>query len=162
MIHLHRYVAFAGTLALFTAGCTGTLTTEPVAPGPPPPPPPPAVAYAPPPPPPPQAQLAPPPPPPAPPAVEDVDYVPDPPAVDIDTYPTAVYGGTTVYFVGGAWYRRGPQGWGRYRVEPPELARERASHNRDPRWVRARQAPPRPGVAERQRPERRPPPPDAR
>jgi hypothetical protein len=87
--------------------------------------------------------------------VDDVEYAPDPPVVDIETYPTAVYGGTTVYFVGGVWYRRGPQGWGRYRAEPPELARERASHERDPRWVRARQAPSRPGVAERQRGERR-------
>jgi hypothetical protein len=85
-----------------------------------------------------------------------VDYLPEPPVADVDTYPTAIYGGVTVYYVGGLWYRRGPRGWARYRVEPPELARERAAHERDPRWVRARQAPSRPGVAERQRGDRRP------
>jgi hypothetical protein len=151
MNHLDRYVALAGTLALLSVGCTGTLTTEPVGP----PPPPPAVAYAPPPPPP-EAQPAPPPP------NEDVEYVPEAPAVDIETYPTAVYGGTTVYFVGGLWYRRGPRGWARYRVEPPDLARDRAAHDRDPRWVRARRVPSRPGVTERQPNDRRPASPDGR
>jgi hypothetical protein len=73
--------------------------------------------------------------------------------VDIEAYPSVVYGGATVYYVGGAWYRRGPNGWGRYRVEPTGLARVRVAHGGDARWVREGQPRPAPpGAAEIQRP----------
>jgi hypothetical protein len=86
----------------------------------------------------------------------DLVYDPQPPVADIETYPSVMYGGVAVYFVGDRWYRRGPNGWGYFRSEPPELARQREMHDRDPRWAQARQAPMRPGVAEPQAPERSP------
>jgi hypothetical protein len=73
----------------------------------------------------------------------DVVYVEEPPVVDIETYPGVEYQGTTVYYVGGQWYRRGPRGWAYYRREPAELGRQRESHAHDERWERARA--PRPG-----------------
>jgi hypothetical protein len=72
----------------------------------------------------------------------EVVYVDDPPVVEIETYPSVVYEGTTVYFVGGFWYQRGPRGWGYFRNEPPTLAHERVEHQTDARWVHAREAPP--------------------
>ncbi len=84
----------------------------------------------------------------------DSVYDPEPPVADIETYPSAVYDGVTVYYVGDRWYRRGPRGWAYFREEPPELGRQRAMHERDPRWVQARERPMRPGVAEPQAPER--------
>jgi hypothetical protein len=71
----------------------------------------------------------------------EVVYVDDPPVVDIETYPSVVYEGTTVYFVGGYWYQRGPRGWGYFRNEPPTLARARVAHQSDARWARAQRAP---------------------
>jgi hypothetical protein len=122
--------AAVALVAPMATGCTGEVTTEPAYAVAPPPPPPPAVA-------------------------DDVVYDVQPPVVDIEAYPSVVYGGATVYYVGGAWYRRGPNGWGRYRVEPAGLARARVAHARDARWVREgepRPAPP--GAAEIQRPPR--------
>jgi hypothetical protein len=106
---------------LLGAGCTAE-----VAPAPPPP------YYG--------AQPAPPPPPGAP-FQNDVVYE-QPPVPDVQTYPYVVYQGAPVYYVGGAWYRRDGRGWGRYRVEPPPLARERQTHAGDARWA---QRPPPPG-----------------
>jgi hypothetical protein len=77
----------------------------------------------------------------------DVVYVDAPPVSDIDAYPSVDYGGVTVYYVGGQWYRRGPRGWAYYRQEPVELGRQRESHAHDERWERARVAP-RSGPAE--------------
>jgi len=96
----------------------------------------------------------------------EVIYDPQPPVVDIETYPSVVYEGAPVYYVGGRWYRHGPRGWAYYRQEPPELGRQRVAHEREPRWVQARDVPRRgperiapqpyrPGVAEPQGPERR-------
>jgi hypothetical protein len=92
----------------------------------------------------------------------DVVYEPQPPVDDIEEYPAVVYGGVTVYYIGGRWYRHGDRGWGYYRNEPPELVHQREMHDRDPRWVHAREAPARPelarpGVAERQAPGRETP-----
>lgn len=141
-------ILLSPAVALVTAlasGCYGQVTAEPAyAPAPPPPPAPVVVSEAPPPPAAPQ-----------PPAEEEVVYEAQPPIVNIEAYPSVVYGGVTVYYVGGVWYRRGPNGWGRYRVEPPGLARERRAHAADVRWRREgepRPAPP--GAAEIQRPER--------
>jgi hypothetical protein len=65
----------------------------------------------------------------------DVVAVADPPVADIEAYPSVVYGGATVYFVDGRWYRRGPRGWAYFRHEPVELGRQREEHaRRDPRW----------------------------
>jgi hypothetical protein len=69
----------------------------------------------------------------------DVVYVQDAPVVDIEAYPSAMYGGDYVYLVEGRWYRRGPRGWAYYRQEPPELGREREERwgrDHDPRWDR--------------------------
>ncbi len=54
-------------------------------------------------------------------AIVYVDAVPP----DIEEYPHSSYGGGEVYFVEGRWYRRGPRGWGYFRAEPPQLARQR-------------------------------------
>jgi hypothetical protein len=78
-------------------------------------------------------------------------YEQDAPVIDIDTYPTAVYGGVTVYYVGGMWYRHDDRGWGYYRQEPPDLARQRESHASDPRWVAARERPRQPSPQRSQR-----------
>jgi hypothetical protein len=93
----------------------------------------------------------------------DLVYDPSGPVDDIEGYPSVVYGGVNVYFVEGRWYRHGQGGWGYYRNEPPELGRQRELHQQDARWTRPPQAPPRaeperPGVAERQGPERVAPP----
>src|SRR5579872_2057954 len=102
-----HHVLSASALS-FGVACTGEAYVEPAAPPPPPP-----VAYV------------SPPPTPAEPTAAEVDYYDDEPVADIDAYPSVVYGGATFYFVGGYWYRHDPRGWGRLRVEPPELARER-------------------------------------
>src|ERR1019366_6736709 len=74
----------------------------------------------------------------APEAVEsDVSYDAGPPVVDIETYPSVVYEGMPVYYVGGMWYRHDARGWGSYRTEPAELGRQRQQHGSDARWVRA-------------------------
>ncbi|MDP9151790.1 MAG: hypothetical protein M3O36_17850 [Myxococcota bacterium] len=52
-----------------------------------------------------------------------VDTVPP----NIEASPRYAYGGGEVYYADGRWYRRGPRGWGYYRQEPPELARQRPS-----------------------------------
>lgn len=94
----------------------------------------------------------------------DLVYDPNGPVDDIEGYPYVVYGGVNVYFVEGRWYRHGQGGWGYYRNEPPELGRQREMHDHDARWTRSaaaaqpRTAPERPGVAERQGPERAAPP----
>ncbi|MDP9036939.1 MAG: hypothetical protein M3O50_19240 [Myxococcota bacterium] len=44
---------------------------------------------------------------------------------NIEAYPRYSYGGGDAYYVDGRWYRRGPRGWGYYREEPPQLARQR-------------------------------------
>jgi hypothetical protein len=79
----------------------------------------------------------------------DLVYDPDGPADDIVGYPSVVYGGVTIYFVEGRWYRYGKNGWGYLRSEPAELARLREMHEREPRVARR---PDPPGVAERQGP----------
>jgi hypothetical protein len=101
----------------------------------------------------------------------EVVYGEAPPVVDIETYPTVMYGGVNVYYIDGRWYQRGSRGWGYYRQEPPELGRQRQEHlqrDHDPRWA-AQPAPkqrgrnervapppaPRPGVTEAQPPDRR-------
>lgn len=75
---------------------------------------------------------------------DDVDTqvarVPSPPVVDIESYPSVVYDGAAVYYVGGVWYRQGAHGWSYYRQEPQELRRQRQAHEQDPRWARARAA----------------------
>jgi hypothetical protein len=101
-----------------------------------------------------------------------VVYVQDAPAVDIETYPSVLYGGVAVYYVGGHWYQRGPRGWAYYRQEPPELGHQREEHwgrDHDPRWAyqqgvehrrqgeRVLPAAPRPGVTEAQPPDHRVP-----
>ncbi len=103
----------------------------------------------------------------------DVVYVQGPPVVEIETYPSVVYGGLSVYYVDGLWYQRGPRGWAYFRREPAELDRQRQEHwgrDHDPRWgdqrgaehrgqdVRAAPPAQRPGAAEGQSPERRGPP----
>jgi hypothetical protein len=137
----------AALLAATVGGCT--VMAEPAAA---PPPPPPAPVYA--------SEAPAPPPPAAPPVAEDDAVVYDdapPPATDIEAYPSVVYGGATVYYVGGVWYRRGPRGWARYRAEPPDLARVRVAHARDARW--ARQGAPRPAPPGAAQMQRRPAPP---
>jgi hypothetical protein len=64
-------------------------------------------------------------------------YQTAPPVDDIETYPSVLYDGVTVYYVGGGWYRHDEHGWGVYRQEPPELAKQREAHAREPRWVQA-------------------------
>ncbi len=90
------------------------------------------------------------------PASPDVDadliYDPDGPADDIVGYPSVVYGGVTIYFVEGRWYRYGREGWGYLRREPAELARLRELHQREPRGARRAETWA-PGAAERQGPE---------
>jgi hypothetical protein len=86
----------------------------------------------------------------------DIVYDEPPPVDDIEAYPSIVYEGAPVYFIGGLWYRRDAHGWGAYRHEPGELARQRAQHERDPRWVQARQRAPQP-ANRAERVERRPP-----
>lgn len=151
---LVRYTAIA-LVASMATGCE--VTAQPAYSPPPPPPPAPVVA----------SEPAPPPPAPPPPAVaedeDDVIYDAPPPVANIEAYPSVVYGGATVYYVGGVWYRRDPRGWARYRVEPPNLARVRTAHAREARW--ARQGEPRPappGVAQMQRPPPPAPPPPVR
>jgi hypothetical protein len=53
-------------------------------------------------------------------AIVYVDAVPP----NIDIYPHYYYNGGYVYYVDGRWYRQGQRGWGYYRQEPPELARQ--------------------------------------
>jgi hypothetical protein len=68
----------------------------------------------------------------------DLVYTQDLPVVDIESYPSASYGGVDVYYVSGRWYRRGPRGWAYYRQEPNELGRQREEHwqhDHDQRWA---------------------------
>ncbi len=88
----------------------------------------------------------------------DLVYDPDGPADDIVGYPSVVYGGVTIYFVEGRWYRYGRDGWGYLRKEPAELARVREMHEREPRGatplrISGPSEPESPGVAEHQGPE---------
>ncbi len=65
--------------------------------------------------------------------------------VEVETYPTYVYAGTTWYLVDGRWYSRAGGRWVTYRREPVELGRYRASYyqshasRRAPRVVERRQ-----------------------
>jgi hypothetical protein len=93
----------------------------------------------------------------------DLVYDSDGPIDDIAAYPSVIYGGVTVYYVGGRWYRHGRGGWGYFREEPGELRSQREMHERDPRWTRSPEAPThaeseRPGVAEPQGPDHAAPP----
>jgi hypothetical protein len=157
-----RFLLLVGGTAL-ASGCQGEVTTQPTSPPPPPP-----VAVAPAPPPPPSVEAN------APGAEANIVYEIDPPVPDVESLPSVTYAGAPAYFVGGAWYRRGPSGWGRFVVEPPELARARIEHAQDPRWesARSRFVLPRPpvghpappsGIAEPQRSSAppTPPPPDS-
>lgn len=85
---------------------------------------------------------------------DDVAYDESVPVDDIETYPSIVFDGAPVYYVGGTWYRHDRRGWGVYRREPQGLAQQRARHERDPQWVRAAQRPaspaPRPAAPEPQ------------
>lgn len=54
-------------------------------------------------------------------AVVYVDSVPP----NIEAYPHYYYGDGYAYYVDGRWYHRGPRGWGYYRQEPAQLARQR-------------------------------------
>ena len=143
---LRRGALIASAAALFGVGCTGQLYAGPVAP------PPPAPVYV---------EGAPQPY--GDESVVDVEYAPEPPVDDIETYPVVVYEGVPVYYVGGTWYRHDSRGWGYYRREPRELARQRETHDRDAQWVQARERrpppPPRQGATERQPPDRGAPPP---
>ncbi len=56
-------------------------------------------------------------------AVVSVDVAP----FNIESYPHYYYDGGYAYNVDGRWYRQGPRGWGYYRQEPRELARQRAN-----------------------------------
>ena len=51
----------------------------------------------------------------------DVAYDDAPPVDDVEDYPSVVYEGAPVYYVGGVWYRHDPRGWGVYRREPQAL-----------------------------------------
>jgi hypothetical protein len=92
-------------------------------------------------------------------AIVYVDTVPP----NIGIYPHYYYGGVDAYYVEGRWYRQGPHGWGYYRQEPSELARQRtyvqqAPAPRERSYVQVapaapRETPyvaPRPGVMEEQ------------
>jgi hypothetical protein len=84
----------------------------------------------------------------------DVVHAEEPPVVDIESYPSVLYGGVTVYYVGGRWYQRGPRGWAYYRQEPSELGRRREeqwTRYHDPRWRDPR------GAAQRSQDQRVPP-----
>jgi hypothetical protein len=86
---------------------------------------------------------------------DGVVYVQAPPAEDMGSYPSVVYGGVNVYYVGGRWYERGPRGWAYYRQEPPALGRQREEHfgrDHDPRWSNQ------PGAANRGQAQRGPAP----
>lgn len=125
-------------LGVAVTGCAARLESEPVVASAGPPPPAPVVVSE-----------APPPPP----AVDDdLVYDVEPPAVNVELYPSVVYEGTTVYYVGGVWYRRGLRGWARYRAEPEGLTRVRVAHGGDARWAHeGAPRPPAPGAAEMQR-----------
>jgi hypothetical protein len=58
-----------------------------------------------------------------PPAVDYADTTSAP--VDIDTYPSVVYGGQPVYFYGDHWWYRDGARWSYYRDEPAELHAQR-------------------------------------
>ena len=80
-------------------------------------------------------------------AVVYVDRAPP----NIEMYPHYYYGTGYAYYVDGRWYRQGPGGWGYYRQEPPELARQRPYVQVAPAAPReAPYIPPRPGVTEEQ------------
>jgi hypothetical protein len=53
-------------------------------------------------------------------AIVYVDAVPS----NIEIYPHYYYSGGYVYYLNGRWYRQGPRGWGYYRQDPPDLARQ--------------------------------------
>jgi hypothetical protein len=53
--------------------------------------------------------------------------------VDIETYPSVVYGGQPVYFYGDHWWYRDGGRWTYYHDEPAELHRQREVVLRSPR-----------------------------
>jgi hypothetical protein len=53
--------------------------------------------------------------------------------VDIETYPTVMYGGEPVYFYGNRWWHRDGGRWSYYRDEPAELRSQRAAVRNRPR-----------------------------
>jgi hypothetical protein len=53
--------------------------------------------------------------------------------VDIETYPSVVYGGQPVYFYGDHWWYRDGARWSYYHDEPAELHRQREVVLRSPR-----------------------------
>lgn len=55
---------------------------------------------------------------------DDEVYV-DAAPVNVYTYPHTEYGGTTVYYVNGHWYRPRGNRWSYYRAEPAALTRHR-------------------------------------
>jgi hypothetical protein len=67
-------------------------------------------------------------------AVVYVDMAPP----NIEMYPHYYYGTGYAYYVDGRWYRQGPGGWGYYRQEPPQLARQRPYVQQAPEVARAR------------------------
>jgi hypothetical protein len=53
--------------------------------------------------------------------------------VDIETYPSVMYGGQPAYFYGDHWWHRDGGRWSYYRSEPAELHQQRAVVMRSPR-----------------------------
>lgn len=60
---------------------------------------------------------------------DSMEYVAAAP-VNIESYPSTNYGGTTVYYVDGRWYAPSARGWGYYRAEPRALAPYRVDFER--------------------------------
>jgi len=58
--------------------------------------------------------------------------------VDIETYPSVVYGGEPVYFYGDHWWHRDGGRWTTFRDEPAELRAQRDVVRRAPRRVAPR------------------------
>ena len=58
---------------------------------------------------------------------QPVPYVdaPMPPVPNIETYPSAIYGGRPTYYYGNRWYFRDGSRWRYYRYEPPALTQHR-------------------------------------
>jgi hypothetical protein len=57
--------------------------------------------------------------------VTEEELVVDAAPVNVYTYPHAEYGGATVYYVEGRWYRPRGNRWSYYRSEPAALVRHR-------------------------------------
>jgi hypothetical protein len=58
------------------------------------------------------------------PVLVDVESAP----VEVESYPSYAYGGSSVYLVDGRWYRQSAGHWGVYRDEPRALATVRVSY----------------------------------